>query len=170
MAGKQVIPREEMVEKIHAAVDARRDPDLAIVGRTDARALEGLGKALERAKAYREAGADVIFVTGTQSVEEMREVTRSVPGPHKLTWPDRSSTKVPILTAREYQEIGYSVVSYSITLTLLIAKQVLETLEQIKREGTTTGVYDRLASFEEVTRILGLPTFAEMERRYAVTE
>ena len=167
MAGKTVVPKEEMVEKIHAAVEARRDPDFVIVGRTDARSVNGLADAIERAAAYRDAGADAIFVTGPQSVDEMREIIGAVKAPHKVTWPDRSHTKVPHLTADELEKIGYAMVSYSVTLTLLVGKQVVDALEQIKREGTTRGVYDKLMTFDEVNRRLGLPFFEVMERKLA---
>jgi len=119
MAGKQVIPAQEMVAKISAALDARSDPDMVIMARTDALAINGLEDAICRGNLYAEAGADLIFVEAPESVDQMRRITREVEAPNMINMIPGGRT--PLLPARELQEIGYSVVSYATACTYTIA-------------------------------------------------
>jgi methylisocitrate lyase len=163
-AGKEVISREEMIGKIEAALDARRDPDFLIIARTDARAVLGLEEAIERGKAYRQAGADMIFVDAPESVEELRVISRSIPGPLMVNLSEGGKT--PLISARELQEMGYHLVIYPRSAAGAAAKAIQELLAALKKEGTTKNFLDRIVSFEGRNRITGLAHYQELEKKY----
>jgi 2,3-dimethylmalate lyase len=163
--GKEFVSSEEMVAKIRAAADSRRDPNLLIVGRTDARATEGLDAAIARALAYRDAGADVIFVEAPTSVEELREVGRRVPGPKLANMVEGGAT--PILSAVELGEMGFAIALFANAALRSAQKAVTATLEQLLREGTTSGLLDRMASWQERQEAVGKSDYDELERRYS---
>lgn len=164
MAGKQVIPPEEMVAKIKAALDARSDPDLIIMARTDALAVNGLEDAICRGNLYAEAGADLIFVEVPISIEQMRRITRGVKAPNMVNMIPGGRT--PLLIARELQDIGYSVVSYATACTYTIARAVEDLFEELIRTGTTAGFEDRMMRFDEFNRLVGLEWIREKEAAY----
>src|ERR1700736_2962192 len=106
MEGKQVIPIDEMVQKVRAAVDARQDPDFVIIARTDANAVNGLEDALRRGRAYRDAGADVIFIEAPRSMEELQAIVQAFPGvPLLYNWAE--SGKTPLLSLDEIRTLGF---------------------------------------------------------------
>ncbi len=110
MENKQVVPTAEMTEKIHAAVEARRSNDFLIIARTDARAAEGLDSALRRARAYREAGADVLFIEAPQSEEEVTQIARAFPNvPLLFNWAEGGKT--PPMPLEQLKELGYRVIA-----------------------------------------------------------
>lgn len=163
-SGKQVVPLEEMVKKIEAAVWARTDPDFVIVARTDARAVNGLDDAIARAKAYRAAGADMIFVEAPQSVDELRRVPREVDAP---LWANMvEGGKTPLLPASELEAMGYKLVIHANTLLRVAAKAVQEALAVLKRDGWTKNLLDHMIAWEERQRIVGLPAYEELEQRF----
>jgi methylisocitrate lyase len=163
--GKQLIAKAEMVQKIKAAVDARRDPDFVLIARTDAIAVTGLDDALERANAYREAGADVLFVEAPRTVEEMRTVIRSVPGIHLANMVEGGG-KTPILPAKELQSIGYRIAIYPVALWMSCIKTMQEVLAVLKEDGTTSRCATRMVSFHEMFETVGRSRFAELEKKY----
>ncbi len=163
--GKQLIPRGEMVQKIRAAVEARRDPDLVLIARTDAVAVTGLEDALTRANAYREAGADVLFVEAPRSVEQMRTITRSVPGPHLANMVEGGG-KSPVLPARQLQAIGYKIALYPVSLWMASLKAMREVLAVLREDGTTDRYAARMVSFHEMFETVGRSRFAELEKKY----
>ena len=110
MEGKQVIPTEEMVAKIKAAVDARVDQDLVIMARTDARAISGLDDAIERGNRYREAGADIIFVEAPVEEKELRRVTAEIDAPTLANMVEGGKT--PVHTAKGFEAMGFAVVAF----------------------------------------------------------
>jgi len=164
MAGKQVISPEEMAAKIRAALDARSDPDFVIMARTDALAVNGIDDAIYRAKLYRDIGADLIFVEAPESVDHMKRIIREVDAPHMVNM--LSGGRTPMLTAKELQEIGYSVVAYATACTYTIAKAVKELFEILRRTGTTEGFDDRMMKFDEFNRLVGLEKIRELENAY----
>ncbi len=154
LSGKQVVSPEEMVSKIKAALDARSDPDFVIMARTDALAVNGIDDAIYRARLYRDAGADLIFVEAPESVEQMKRIIREVKAPHMVNM--LPGGKTPMLTAKELQEIGYSVVAYATACTYTIAKAVRDLFETLHETGTTASLEDRMVKFDEFNRLVGL--------------
>ena len=162
-SGKGVVPLPEMLSKIHAALDARRDDATLIIARTDARAVEGFDRALERAHAMTEAGADIIFVEAPESVEEMRQIGQ-LPAPQLVNVVMGGRT--PMLPREELAEMGFSIALYAnaaLQAMVLAAQEVLGSLRDV---GSLEKVEDRLASFSERQRIVGKPEFDALEARY----
>jgi 2,3-dimethylmalate lyase len=165
MEGKQVIEASEMVEKIRAAVEARQSEEFVIIGRTDARAVEGIEGALERARLYREAGADVLFVEAPQSEEEISAVAEAFPDvPLLFNWVE--SGKTPPVELERLRELGYRLVIFPISTLLAATGAIKETLARIRSEGSPIGIMDRLLGFGEFTDLIGLPEIQEIEERY----
>jgi len=163
-AGKEVISREEMIGKIKAALDVRRDQNLMIIARTDARAVLGLNEAIERGVAYSEAGADMIFVDAPESKEELHLIARSIPAPLMANMSEGGKT--PLLRAEELQDLGYQLVIYPRSAAGAAAKAIQELMAILKRDGTTESYLDRIISFEGRNRITGLAHYQELEKKY----
>ncbi|ACL62958.1 isocitrate lyase/PEP mutase family protein [Methylobacterium nodulans] len=162
--GKDVIPRDEMVQKVKAAVDARRDGDLQIIARTDARAVEGLERAIERAQAYIEAGADATFVEAPVSAEELGRIARDLKVPQVANIVFGGKTPDP---GRErLAEMGFSIVLYANAALQAALKASYEVLGALKRDGSLSAVADRLASFEERQRAVAKDEWDALEARY----
>jgi len=162
--GKDVIPKDEMVSKLKAAVDARVDPDLMILARTDARAVEGFEGALDRARAYQEAGADFLFVEAPLSKEELLAIPREVPGIHLCNMV--IGGKTPLLPREELATAGYAVICYAnaaLQASLLAMQQVLRHLNE---RGSIEGVEDKLMMFAERQEVLDAAKYQELEKRY----
>ncbi len=166
--GKEVIETEEMVAKLQAALDARRDESLLIIARTDARQGLGLEAAVERALRYRETGADVIFVEAPLSREELAEVGRRVPGPPLVNIVEGGDT--PQLPAEELGELGFSIVLYAnaaLRGALLGARAVLT---ELRRTGSTAAALGQMLGWEERQKLVGKPVYDELSERYATRE
>jgi methylisocitrate lyase len=161
MAGKAVIPAEEMVGKVKAALDARVDPDLVIMARTDALTVNGLDDAIERAQLYREAGADLIFVESPRNVAEMRRICSEIDAP--LLANNVEAGLSPILPAAELQKIGYAAVAFPVAATYAVARAVGELMATLKRDGTTAAYRRRMLSFDEFNALVGLPALRRAE-------
>ena len=165
MAGKQVVPPEEMIAKIHAAVDTRLDRDLIIMARTDALAIHGIDDAIARMHRYLEAGADMAFIEAPSSVEEMRRITAEIQAPSMANMVPGGRT--PVLSARELERLGFACVAHPTALTYAIAKTATGLLEHLYRTGTTAGLEDRMMSFAEFNEVVGLPAVRAREERYS---
>lgn len=162
--GKQVIPVEEMVVKIKAACETRRDDDFVIIARTDSRALHGLGHAIERGKAYAAAGADLVFVEALLSEDEMRQAAAAIPVPLQANMSEAGKT--PVLPVDTLHEMGFKLISYSGLLQRTAIRGMLDVLDTLNREGTTMQAYpDRICSLIERSEILGLQDFYALEER-----
>lgn len=167
MEGKQVIPMEEMVEKVRAAVDARQDPDFVIIARTDANAVTGLEDALRRGRAYREAGADVIFIEAPRSLEELRAIGQAFRDtPLLFNWAE--SGKTPLLSLNEIQALGFTLVIFPVSLLFAATHAMLALLELLKTGETPEAFAERMVTFSQFTTQLGLPDIQTLERRYGV--
>jgi len=164
MEGKRVVPVEEMVGKLRAAIDARTDPDLVIIARTDARAVEGFAAAIARSQAYRAAGADVIFLEAPVSREELAEVGRFVQAPLLANLIEHGKT--PLVGPAELAAMGYRIAIYPLSALYAAAKAVRDVLTELKTEGTTERVIDRMIAFEEFNHLVGLPEYQALESRY----
>ena len=139
--GKQVVPTEEHAAKIRAAADARGERDLFIVARTDARQPLGLDAAIERCLAYKEAGADALFVEAPQSVEELEQIAARLPAPLVANMIERGVT--PHLTRKELEDLGFNLIVCPLA-ALFAAAQAVRGPHRAKDEETTAGAYDRL--------------------------
>jgi methylisocitrate lyase len=131
MAGKDVVPARDFLEKLKAALDARRDPDLVIMARTDALAVHGLDEAIARGRLYREAGADLIFVEAPTDREQMHRICKEIPGPCLANNLDGGAS--PLVPAQELQDIGYAAVAFPVSATYTIAKAVSEVMDRLRR-------------------------------------
>ncbi|MFZ4759378.1 MAG: isocitrate lyase/PEP mutase family protein [Burkholderiaceae bacterium] len=161
--GKSVVPVREMLYRLQAALDARTDPDFLIIARTDARGPEGFERALERAHAYRELGADAIFVEAPSSVEELRRVGEAFPGtPLVANMIERSRT--PLLPEAELKAMGYSIILYANAALYLGAFAIRQGLSVLREQGTTESLLDRMLSFSERQALIGLPQADAYER------
>lgn len=165
MLGREIIPLPEMVGKIRAACDARRDDDLMIMARTDARTNFGIDAALERGKAFEEAGADIVFIESPENIDEMRAITSAFRVPVIANMVEHGRT--PFLSAAELREIGFDLGIFPVSSTYVIAKAVTELMRNLKRDGTTKAVVDRMIPFAEFNDLIGLPEVRDMEKRYA---
>lgn len=154
MEGKQVIPRDEMILKVRAAVDERRRSDTLIIARTDALAPNGLDDAIDRCNAYAEAGADLVFVDAPRSREQLAEITRRVDAPSLANMSETGRT--PALTASELQELGYRLVIFPSSQTWVFAKAYAELCAQLCEHGTTEGYRERMMAFDDVNELLGI--------------
>ncbi|NLZ53449.1 MAG: isocitrate lyase/PEP mutase family protein [Thermoanaerobacteraceae bacterium] len=164
MLGREIVPKEEMVGKIKAACDARRDPDFMIMARTDARTNYGIDEAIERGKAYEEAGADILFIESVESIEEMKRVTSSFNVPVLANMLEHGRT--PLLSAKELEEIGYDLVIFCVSSTYVTAKAVSDLMQTLKKEGTTKGYLDKMIAFEDFNKLIGLPEIRRIEQKY----
>ena len=169
MAGKSVIPMEEHVEKLRAAVHARGDSGLVIIARTDSRATHGLDEAIRRGRAYADAGADVVFIEAPETMEELRTVTASIDAPLFANMIEGGRT--PFLSAPELEEIGFKIVVYPLsglfTATKVIQEMPLH-IQAARLKGTGTTLGTDMVSFDEFYELIGVPRFRELEDRFAV--
>jgi 2-methylisocitrate lyase-like PEP mutase family enzyme len=163
--GRRLVDMAEMAARIRAAVESRRDPDFVVIARTDARAGEGLAAAIQRAQAYREAGADVIFVESPQSEAELAEVGRSFAGTPLLANMVEGG-RTPILPASQLQALGFSLAIYPNALTRLFAKAGVEMLASLRSTGSTTAMAGRMLSHGELWELFDNKTWRALEDRY----
>ena len=167
MEGKQVIPMDEMIQKVRAAVDARQDPDFVIIARTDANAVHGLEDAIRRGKAYHEAGADVIFIEAPRSMTELRSIAQAFPGvPLLFNWAE--SGKTPPLPLEEIRTLGFKLVIFPVSLLFAATYSMLGLLEVLKQGQTPASYSSQLVTFSQFTDHIGLPDIQALEKRYGV--
>ncbi len=162
--GKTLVPTDEMVGKLRAALEARSDPGLVIIARTDAIAVEGLEPALARAEAYAAAGADVLFVEAPESEAQIEAIARRLPGP-KLINVFRGG-KTPLLPSARLAALGYRVAILPSDLQRATIRAMQETLVAIRRDGNAAAVDERLATFAERDAIVGLEEYRALDARY----
>jgi 2-methylisocitrate lyase-like PEP mutase family enzyme len=162
--GKEVISRAEMVGKIKATVDTRRDADMVIIARSDARAVEGLEAAIDRVNAYLEAGADVGFVEAPQSVEELRVVGRRVRGPALVNVFEGGKT--PMMSADELQGMGFRLGIYPSQTQRAAIRAAQRVLHAMKEDGDTRRVETDLATFQEREEAVGTDRWRALEQKY----
>jgi 2-methylisocitrate lyase-like PEP mutase family enzyme len=162
--GKAVIPASEMVAKIKAAVDARSDPDLLIVARTDAIATDGFAAAIDRAGAYREAGADIGFVEAPQSLDQIADI------PRLLVWPQIINIvlggRTPELPNQKLKQLGFAGVLYANVALQAALRGMQEALAVLRRDGRMGEAAKLAASFAERQRLVGKGEFDALERKY----
>ena len=173
MAGKSVIPAEEMVQKVKAACDARIDPDFIIISRTDAAGTHGVEEAIRRLNLYAEAGADCLYADALMSKADIAKVAKGVPKPLivNMGLGMRSRKTTPLMTPKELEDLGVAVVSYPRLLTTAALKGMMNAMEVFKGEvmekHKLVARDDLQVSFEELNDLMGMKELDEIERRYA---
>jgi methylisocitrate lyase len=164
LSGKSLVSRDEMVSKLKAAAAARRDPSFVIIARTDARASEGIDSAIERAQAYVEAGADMIFPEALETPEEFGRFARAIRVPLIANMTEFG--KSPLLSAQELAKLGYAAVLFPVTTLRVAMKAVEAALGQLAREGTQKSLLDRMQTRAELYDLLDYSGFEERDRTY----
>ena len=162
---KAVVATAEMVQKLRAARDALADPDLVLIARTDALAVEGLDAALERARAYQAAGADVIFVEAPTSEAEIETIARRVAAPKLINM--FQGGKTPLVPLARLRQLGYRIVIIPSDLQRAAIRAMEDTLAAIARDGNSAAVADRMASFTDRETAVDTAGWLELDRRYS---
>jgi methylisocitrate lyase len=164
MRGKRVIPVDEQVAKLRAAVAARGDADFFIVARTDARQAAGLDEAITRALAYRDAGADALFVEAPQSLDELREIGRRLPGPLVANMVEEGVT--PQLPPGELAALGFRLIVYPLSGLFAATRAMEQVYARLRADGHTLAVRDRLSTFPEFNALVGLDEKYALDERF----
>jgi 2-methylisocitrate lyase-like PEP mutase family enzyme len=173
MAGKSVIPAEEMVQKIKAAADARSDSTFVIKARTDAAAPLGLDEAIRRLNMYAEAGADCLFADALSSKADIEKVARSVSKPISVNMGlgIRARKTTPLIPPKELEKLGVAQISYPRLLSAASLKGMMNALEVFKsdvlRDNKAVDRPDLSVTFDEINDLMGMSVLDELERRYA---
>jgi 2-methylisocitrate lyase-like PEP mutase family enzyme len=168
LAGKSLIPVEEMQAKIRAGLDARLDKDFVLIARTDALAVEGFERAMDRCRSYEEAGADMIFLEAPSKMEHLAAIPKAFKKPALYNM--ASSGKTPFLGAEEIQKLGFKLIIYP-NFTLLSAITAMShTLSELKRTGSIAEVAKNIASFQDFFNLVGMKEVQEAEAKYGVNE
>jgi 2-methylisocitrate lyase-like PEP mutase family enzyme len=168
MKGKEVVSIPEMVGKIKAATDARRDSNLMILARTDAVDVLGREAALERAKKYEEAGADAVIVMSPGTPDDMKRLNKLLKVPSFVAMPESEVwvRNNPLRSPQELQALGFKSVSYPTSILFYTAKCVKDLLGEIKKGGLKEELVSRMMHFKEVTDLLGLPGYYQQQEKY----
>lgn len=165
MQGKQVIARDEYMQKLTAALDARRSKEFIVVARTDALEPLGIDEAIERANQYADAGADLVFIEAPKSVEEMARICREVKTP--LVANMIEGGKTPLLSIDELEKLGYRFILFPLTAIFASAYAIMEALSLLKDRKDTRSIMHRLLTFNEFNKLVGLDELKMLEKRYA---
>jgi 2-methylisocitrate lyase-like PEP mutase family enzyme len=165
LEGKLVVPVDEMLSKVRAAVAARTKEDLVLIARTDAAAVEGIEAAIERARRYRDAGADVLFVEAATSEADIERVASALADvPLLFNWTEGGKT--PPIPYDSLQELGFAIVIFPLTTLLTAVTSVRRALAQIKATGTPAGLLGEMTSFDGFLDFIGLGEIHELERQF----
>ena len=165
MKGKDVIPRDEYVEKLSSALDARSSKDFIIVSRTDARATKGLDDAIERGLHYKKIGADVIFVEAPKSLAEMKKIGKAINAPLVANMIEGGAT--PISSTASLHKMGYNIILYPLSVLYANTFATLQILKELKKSGSTTKLRKNLIDFNQFNDIVELTKFRSLEKKYA---
>ena len=162
MRGKQVVPLDEYLKKLNAAAAARADGDLFIVARTDARQALGLEEAIRRGLAFKENGADAVFIEAPETREEMSEIARNIPGPLVANMIERGVT--PLMTPAELRDLGFTLIVWPVGPLYSAAMALQKYYANLREKGTAKDLMDGLLPFDDFHEIVGL------EEKYALDE
>ena len=166
MRGKEVVEAEEHAQKIRAAVEARGEATLVVTGRTDALETHGLEEALRRARLYKDAGANVLFVEGPRTKEELRTIGKELPPPLAVNLIEDGRT--PLCPLEELAEMGFFSVGFVLSGLYAAARALERTYAEIRTRGTTDGIRDQLMPFGEFNGVIGLETRYAEDETYKV--
>lgn len=163
--GKEVISKEEMVGKIKAALDARKNENLAIMARTDSLAVHSIEDALDRAFAYSEAGADIIFVEAPNTIEQLLQITSSLKGiPQVINLVEGGKT--PLISLQEAEDIGFKIMLCANTVLRSAIKGITDSLKILKEEGSQENLLNKICTWEERQSLFKLNQIKEWEKKY----
>lgn len=164
LSGKKLVACDEMVTKVRAAAAARRDPDFVIIARTDARGVTNMNDAVDRAHAYRKAGADVIFVEALKSEEEFAEFAKAVPGPLLANMTEFGQT--PLMDVNKLSSLGYQLVIYPVTLLRIALLSSRAALQAIKQQGHQRDLISQMLTRQELYDLLGYTGYEARDQSY----
>ena len=160
-----MIPADEMVQKIRAAVEARAGDELTIIVRTDALAVTGWDATMHRCQAYVEAGADMLFVEALRNPEEAQRVTANFDLP--LMYNFVETGKSPLIPAAELERLGFKMVIFPVSALLLVCRAVSGLMAELKSQGTTEGMLDRMSSLEDCFNLVGMAELLAQDAKFA---
>jgi 2,3-dimethylmalate lyase len=166
MFGKRLIPKDEMVGKLKAALDARHDADFVIIARCDALMVNGLEDTLDRGEAYLEAGADMLFFEMRESMDEINAMAQRFRGRVPLHFNHSPSGMVPRLHVSEIEKLGFKTACFYVHALMAACKVMREVLTEIKETGNSVSVWDRMVKFEDFWEIAGLKDYRALEKKY----
>jgi 2-methylisocitrate lyase-like PEP mutase family enzyme len=164
MKGKQVIALDEQLKKLTAAIEAKGHSDFFIVARTDSRQALGLNEAITRGIAFKQAGADAVFIEAPESKEEMKEISKQVPGPLVANMLERGVT--PLMGPTELKDLGFDLIVWPLAPLYAVAKSLTDVYSTLRRNGSTLEILDRLMPFNEFNGIVGLDEKYALDTKY----
>ena len=164
MKGKEVIPKDEYAEKLQAALDARSNKDFIIVARTDARATEGLDKAIERGLFYKKIGADAIFIEAPKTIQEMQKIGNSINAPLVANMIEGGAT--PISSKSKLHSMGFKIILYPLSILFSNTFATFQTLKELKRFGITKKSKKKMVNFDQFNEIVELSKYTKLEKLY----
>ena len=173
LPGKRLVSTSEMVGKIRAASDARRDPDFLIVARTDARAVEGMEAAVRRARTYIDAGADAIFPEALESADEFRAFARQLAkegGKAPLAANMTEFGKTPYLSVSEFEDLGYRLVLFPVTALRMATKAIERMLFELRNRGSQRGLLDQMHTRQQLYDLLRYEEYEQRDRQFHVMD
>ena len=164
MQGKEVIQKDEYAEKLQAALDARSNKDFIIVARTDARAIEGLDKAIERGLYYKKIGADAIFIEAPKTIKEMKIIGESINAPLVANMIEGGAT--PIISKSKLHKMGFKIVLYPLSVLFSNTYSTLKLLQELKKSGTTSKLSKQIVNFNQFNDVVELSKYRKLEQKY----
>ena len=165
MTGKTVIPKEEYILKLHAAIDAREDNEFIIVARTDSLAQFGIEEAIERGKEYERIGADVIFIEAPKTIDQMELIAKEIKAPLLANMIEEGIT--PNLTADQLRKIGFKMVVFPLSALYSATFAIKQTLQTLKKTGTTKELKNKMITFQEFNDLVNLSAYHKLEKKYS---
>ena len=164
--GKTLISKDEMVNKIKAAIDARKETNTLIIARTDARGVEGLSEAIDRAKAYQEAGADILFIEAPHSIDEMKLIRKSFGEDIPLLANMVEGGKTPIKTANDLKSLGFNIVIFPGGAVRAATFQLQQYYAGLIENGSTLEFSDSMHNFDSLNSVIGTPELLKLGKKY----
>ena len=165
MTGKTVISKEEYILKLHAAIDAREGNEFIIVARTDSLAQFGIEEAIERGKEYKRIGADVIFIEAPKTIDQMELIAKEIKAPLLANMIEEGIT--PNLTADQLRKMGFKMVVFPLSALYSATFAIKETLQTLKKTGTTKELKNKIITFQEFNDLGNLPAYSKLEKKYS---
>ncbi|HEX6672001.1 MAG TPA: oxaloacetate decarboxylase [Nitrososphaeraceae archaeon] len=165
MAGKTVIPKEDYIPKLQAAIDARENNEFIIVARTDSLAQFGVGEAIERGKEYKRIGADVIFIEAPKTIDEMELISKEIKAPLLANMIEEGIT--PNLTADQLRKMGYRMVVFPLSALYSATFAIKQTFQLLKKTGTTKDLKNKMITFQEFNDLVNLSAYHQLEKKYS---